>query len=163
MQQEKNHSATNCETFVVRSYYTFLSYRACDGTVRIWSLPNTNHQFLQHTCVFEKGDDRRDEEINGSQISNLVWSSNGKLIAASSENIINVWALAGMMWYWLVYNWHEDICRLRWPNTSIILSMCLNTLIPICLDREEWDTFQFCSNRISKPSNLSMFWVHSWN
>ena len=86
-------------------YYTWISGiscciccdRACDGTVRIWSLPNSNHQYLQHTCVFEKGEDRRDEEINGSQISNLVWSANGKLIAASSDNIINIWALAGTL------------------------------------------------------------------
>ena len=86
-------------------YYTCISGiscciccdRACDGTVRIWSLPNSNHQYLQHTCVFEKGEDRRDEEINGSQISNLVWSANGKLIAASSDNIINIWALAGTL------------------------------------------------------------------
>ena len=45
--------------------------------------------------MFDKGEERRKEEINGSKLSNLIWSGNGKLLAASLDNIINVWVLSG--------------------------------------------------------------------
>lgn len=70
----------------------------CDGTVRIWSLPNNSQQqFLQHTCIFDRGEERRDEDLDGSSLHNLTWCSNGRLLAASMDNLINIWVLSGML------------------------------------------------------------------
>ncbi|XP_067933208.1 probable E3 ubiquitin-protein ligase HERC1 [Watersipora subatra] len=73
-----------------------LASASCDGTVRIWCPQyKSSHQQLQQTCIFDKGEDRKQEEIDGSQINNLNWSGNGKLLTASVDNIINIWILAG--------------------------------------------------------------------
>ena len=66
-----------------------------DGTVRMWNIPNKTHAFLQQTCVFYRGEDVHTEEMDGYHLSNLCWNSNGRLLAASHEDMINIWAVGG--------------------------------------------------------------------
>ncbi len=66
-----------------------------DGTVRIWSLPNRTHQFLQQTCVFNKGDEICGEDLDGHMLTHTAWNANGKLIAAAIDNLVNIWIIAG--------------------------------------------------------------------
>ena len=64
--------------------------------MRIWGLPNRTHQFLQQTCMFDKGPDSLMEEVEGQILTHVVWNSNGKLIAGAMDNLVNVWATAGI-------------------------------------------------------------------
>ncbi|CAH1796720.1 unnamed protein product [Owenia fusiformis] len=72
-----------------------LATSAHDGTIRIWSLPNRTHQFLQQTCVFNKGQNSGAEDLDGLLLANVMWNSSGKLICGSIDNMVNIWALAG--------------------------------------------------------------------
>ena len=65
-----------------------------DGTLRVWSLPNRTHQFLQQTCVFNRGDEDC-EELNGNLLSSICWSSTGKYLAGAMDNIVNIWTTGG--------------------------------------------------------------------
>lgn len=66
-----------------------------DGTVRVWSLPNKTHQFLQQTCIFNRGEDSNVEDLDGSQLNNVCWSSTGKLLAGSMDHQLNIWLIGG--------------------------------------------------------------------
>ena len=61
----------------------------------MWNIPNKTHAFLQQTCVFYRGEDVHTEEMDGYHLSNLCWNSNGRLLAASHEDMINIWAVGG--------------------------------------------------------------------
>lgn len=66
-----------------------------DGTVRFWSLPNRIHQFLQHTCIFNRGEDISGEDLDGHLLGNVCWSSTGKLFAGSMDSLVNIWTTGG--------------------------------------------------------------------
>ena len=68
-----------------------------DGTVRVWSLPNRTHQFLQQTCIFNRGQEASVEELDGHPISLVCWSSTGKLIAGALDNLVNIWMIGGQL------------------------------------------------------------------
>jgi E3 ubiquitin-protein ligase HERC1 len=78
--------------------YSCLFSSGYDGTVRVWNLPNRTHQFLQQTCVFNKGENMSGEELDGQPLCNVIWNATGKLLAASMEHLINIWATSG---WWL--------------------------------------------------------------
>ena len=64
-------------------------------TVRFWSLPNRIHQFLQHTCIFNRGEDISGEDLDGHLLGNVCWSSTGKLFAGSMDSLVNIWTTGG--------------------------------------------------------------------
>lgn len=66
-----------------------------DGTVRVWHLPNRTHQFLEQTCIFEKENNDTGESLGSCVPEHLSWSSCGKFLAASLDNIINIWEISG--------------------------------------------------------------------
>lgn len=72
-----------------------LLFSGYDGTVRVWSLPNKTHQFLQQTCVFHRGREAGAEELDGNPINHVCWSSTGKLLAGSMDNLVNIWMIGG--------------------------------------------------------------------
>ncbi|XP_065224595.1 probable E3 ubiquitin-protein ligase HERC1 isoform X2 [Planococcus citri] len=61
-----------------------------DSTVRVWNMPDG---ILQHTLVFQKPNNVYGKDLEGTLISKLAWSRNGKYIAAAMEDTINVWYL----------------------------------------------------------------------
>ncbi|RUS81199.1 hypothetical protein EGW08_011064, partial [Elysia chlorotica] len=73
----------------------FLASSGYDGTVRVWSLPNRTHQFLQQTCIFNRGQEASVEELDGHPISLVCWSSTGKLLAGALDNLVNIWMIGG--------------------------------------------------------------------
>lgn len=70
---------------------------ACDGTVRVWSLAYGSHHFLQQTCIFNSGGEMCGEELDGQELSSLTWNSTGRYLAASMDNLVNVWSLSGRL------------------------------------------------------------------
>jgi len=69
-----------------------------DGTVRVWNIASAakNQAFLQQTCIFSTGEKMSSSDLNSLLLSHVVWNSTGKLLAASVDNMINIWQLAGM-------------------------------------------------------------------
>ncbi|KAK3097022.1 hypothetical protein FSP39_005665 [Pinctada imbricata] len=101
-----------------------LCYSGYDGTVRVWSLPNTTHQFLQQTFIFTRGeDDVSGEELDGAQLENVCWSSTGKFLAGSMDNVVNIWTCGGGRGY------HEHqshfVTCLAWPQHKGMVGGCL--------------------------------------
>ena len=74
-----------------------LLFSGYDGVVRVWNLPNRTHQFLQQTCVFNRGDDMSGEDLDGQLLDNICWNSSGKLLAGSMDNLVNIWGVGGML------------------------------------------------------------------
>ena len=70
-------------------------YSGQDSSVRIWSLPNKTHQFLQQTCVFNSGEEGEGGDSHSQLLTAVTWNANGKLLAGAVDNMINIWALAG--------------------------------------------------------------------
>ena len=66
-----------------------------DGVVRVWNLPNRTHQFLQQTCIFNRGEDMSGEDLDGQLLDNICWNSSGKLLAGSMDNMVNIWGVGG--------------------------------------------------------------------
>ncbi|XP_050402259.2 probable E3 ubiquitin-protein ligase HERC1 [Patella vulgata] len=86
-----------------------------DGTVRIWNIPNKTHQFLQQTCVFNRGDDQETVDLDSCPLANVCWNSTGKLLAASLDNMINIWIVGGSKGHLdLQPQW---VTALAWPQT----------------------------------------------
>ena len=80
----------------------YFCYRICsgqDGTVRVWNIASSakNQAFLQQTCVFNTGEEMSSSDLDCLLLSHVVWNSTGKLLAASVDNMINIWQLAGML------------------------------------------------------------------
>ncbi|XP_035829751.1 probable E3 ubiquitin-protein ligase HERC1 isoform X3 [Aplysia californica] len=87
-----------------------------DGTVRVWSLPNKTHQFLQQTCIFNRGSETSVEELDGNQISHVCWSSTGKLLAGSMGNLVNVWMIGGGRGHLIEQS--QWVTALAWPGSK---------------------------------------------
>ena len=71
------------------------SYSGYDGVVRVWNIPNRTHQFLQQTCIFNCGEGVTGEHLDGQLLDNLCWNNSGKLLAASMDNMVNIWGIGG--------------------------------------------------------------------
>lgn len=69
-----------------------------DGTVRVWNISSAakNQAFLQQTCVFNTGEEISSSDLDRLLLGHVAWNSTGKLLAASMDNMINIWQLAGM-------------------------------------------------------------------
>ncbi|XP_076465936.1 putative E3 ubiquitin-protein ligase HERC1 isoform X3 [Babylonia areolata] len=109
----------------------FLASSGHDGTVRVWSLPNKTHAFLQQTCVFHRGEDMRAEELDGCHLSNLCWNSSGRLLAASHEFMVNIWAIGGGGKGHLDIQ-QQYVTALAWPQSRGIegrLGLNMDTLL----------------------------------
>ncbi|KAJ8304108.1 hypothetical protein KUTeg_017691 [Tegillarca granosa] len=94
-----------------------------DGTVRVWNLPNKTHQFLQQTFIFNRGEDETGEDLDGHLLDNICWSSTGKLVAGSMDNLVNIWIIGGG-------KGHLDIqphlvTELTWPQHKGMIGGCL--------------------------------------
>lgn len=50
---------------------------------------------LHHTLVFQKPNNVYGRDLEGTLISKLAWSCNGRYIAAAMEDTFNVWYLPG--------------------------------------------------------------------
>lgn len=76
--------------------------------MRLWSLPNRTHHFLQQTCVFQFGQSLEDEEDSPHRssgfLSHVRWSATGKLLAGAVDNLVNIWAVAGQS---LLLQWNS--------------------------------------------------------
>ncbi|KAL8615069.1 hypothetical protein ACOMHN_013603 [Nucella lapillus] len=108
----------------------FLASSGHDGTVRVWSLPNKTHAFLQQTCVFHRGEEMRVEELDGCHLTNLCWNSNGRLLAASHEFMINIWAIGGGKGHLDIQQ--QYVTALTWPQSRGIegrLGLNMDTLL----------------------------------
>ncbi|KAL3277276.1 hypothetical protein HHI36_012626 [Cryptolaemus montrouzieri] len=64
-----------------------------DGTVRLWSFDSTNQLTLDSILVFHASGEVFGNDLQGKPIGNLKWSPTGNFVAASMENIINIWCL----------------------------------------------------------------------
>ena len=85
-------SIINKQSYINLDLHCFSGY---DGTVRFWNLPNRIHQFLQHTCIFNRGEDISGEDLDGHLLGNVCWSSTGKLLAGSMDSLVNIWTTGG--------------------------------------------------------------------
>ncbi|XP_078688080.1 putative E3 ubiquitin-protein ligase HERC1 isoform X3 [Branchiostoma floridae x Branchiostoma belcheri] len=76
---------------------SLLATSGCDGTVRVWNVSSRSQHILQQTCVFNKSeeDPTSADDLMGSQLSHVCWNANGRLLAASMENMVNIWSVAG--------------------------------------------------------------------
>lgn len=72
--------------------WLLLIFSGFDSTVRVWTIPET---VLQHTFLFQKPNNVCGKDLEGTLISRLAWSSNGKYIAAAMEDTLNIWYLPG--------------------------------------------------------------------
>ncbi|XP_066271875.1 probable E3 ubiquitin-protein ligase HERC1 [Branchiostoma lanceolatum] len=74
-----------------------LATSGCDGTVRVWNVSSRSQHILQQTCVFNKSeeDPSSADDLMGSQLSHVCWNANGRLLAATMENMVNIWSVAG--------------------------------------------------------------------
>ncbi|KAH9513367.1 putative E3 ubiquitin-protein ligase herc1 [Bulinus truncatus] len=95
---------------------SYLASSGYDGTVRIWSLPNKTHQFLQQTCIFNRGQEANLEELDGNQINLVCWSSTGKLLAGCMENLVNIWMIGGGRGYLIEQS--QWVTALTWPGSK---------------------------------------------
>ena len=71
---------------------------AQDGTVRVWSVPNSSQAYLQQTCVFARSSNDElavPDDFDTHLLSHLSWSPSAKFIAAAMDGMINIWSLAG--------------------------------------------------------------------
>lgn len=70
---------------------------ADDETVRVWSLPNKTHQFLEQTFIFHKSSaaSQIDNCAEVDHISSLAWNNSGTFLAATIDKNINVWMSSG--------------------------------------------------------------------
>ncbi|XP_069137757.1 probable E3 ubiquitin-protein ligase HERC1 isoform X1 [Argopecten irradians] len=110
---------------------SMLATSGYDGTLRIWSLPNKTHQFLQQTCVFNRGEDLSGEDLDGHLLGNVCWSANGRLIAGSMDNLINVWGTGGSKGILDVQcHW---VSALTWPTNRSMIGGCLGMTVDILL------------------------------
>ena len=57
------------------------------------------HQFLQHTCIFNRGEDISGEDLDGHLLGNVCWSGTGKLLAGSMDSLVNIWTTGGKFFY----------------------------------------------------------------
>ncbi|CAL1541385.1 unnamed protein product [Lymnaea stagnalis] len=94
----------------------FLASSGYDGTVRVWSLPNKTHQFLQQTCIFNRGREASVEELDGNQINLVCWSSTGKLLAGCMDNLVNVWMIGGGRGH--LIEQPQWVTALAWPSSK---------------------------------------------
>ncbi|BFZ01051.1 hypothetical protein BsWGS_04090 [Bradybaena similaris] len=94
----------------------FLASSGYDGTVRVWSLPNKTHQFLQQTCVFHRGREAGAEELDGNPINHVCWSSTGKLLAGSMDNLVNIWMIGGGRGH--LIEQPQWVTALAWPESK---------------------------------------------
>ncbi|KAF5301595.1 hypothetical protein FQR65_LT08900 [Abscondita terminalis] len=90
-----------------------------DGTVRIWSDGKPN-LFLERTLVFHESMDVYGVELQGKLIGNIKWSPTGDYIAASMENIVNIWPLNSSTdednyGDWFIDDQQEVITCITWP------------------------------------------------
>lgn len=93
-----------------------------DGTLRVWSLPNRTHQFLQQTCIFNRGDEDC-EELNGNLLTCICWSSTGKYLAGAMDNIVNIWTTSGGKGHMDVQPHFVSV--LTWPEHKGMVGGCL--------------------------------------
>ncbi|XP_059169765.1 probable E3 ubiquitin-protein ligase HERC1 isoform X3 [Physella acuta] len=94
----------------------YLASSGYDGTVRIWSLPNKTHQFLQQTCIFNRGRENSVEELDGNQINMVCWSSTGKLLAGCMDNLVNIWMIGGGRGH--LIEQPQWVTALAWPGSK---------------------------------------------
>ncbi|KRT81776.1 Regulator of chromosome condensation repeat containing protein, partial [Oryctes borbonicus] len=93
-----------------------------DGTVRIWSVTNTNPPYLEHTLVFHMSSNLFGSELNDKLIAHLKWSTSGKYIAAAMENIINIWPMPDSAeeneehTNWFIDDQAEIVTSITWPK-----------------------------------------------
>ena len=65
--------------------------------MRVWNIATgaKNQAYLQQTCVFNSGEEISSSDLDSLLLSHVVWNSTGKLLAASMDNMINIWLLTG--------------------------------------------------------------------
>ncbi|KAK4883685.1 hypothetical protein RN001_007004 [Aquatica leii] len=90
-----------------------------DGTVRLWSDGKPN-LYLERTLVFHESMDVYGVELQGKLIGNIKWSPTGDYIAASMENIVNVWPLTSCTeedsyGEWFIDDQQGIITCMTWP------------------------------------------------
>ncbi|KAF5282986.1 hypothetical protein FQA39_LY04857 [Lamprigera yunnana] len=91
-----------------------------DGTVRIWAYNNRNLCW-ERTLVFHVSMDIYGTELQGNLINNIKWSPNGDYIAASMQNIVNIWRLHSYLEEsdyndWFIDDQEEIIICMTWPT-----------------------------------------------
>ncbi|XP_021370838.1 probable E3 ubiquitin-protein ligase HERC1 isoform X1 [Mizuhopecten yessoensis] len=110
---------------------SMLATSGYDGTLRVWSLPNKTHQFLQQTCVFNRGEDLLGEDLDGHLLDNICWSANGRLLAGSMDNLVNVWSTGGCKGILDVQD--HWVSALAWPSHKSMVGGCLGMTTDILL------------------------------
>ncbi|ESP05641.1 hypothetical protein LOTGIDRAFT_181433 [Lottia gigantea] len=101
-------------TCIWNSKKCLLASGGYDGTVRIWNMISKS-QLLQQTCVFNRDEGQTAEDLDGIPLNNICWNSTGKLLAASSDNMINIWATGGSKGHLEIQS--EWVTALAWPQT----------------------------------------------
>ena len=99
---------------VVLLTWLFAQCSGQDRTVRVWSLPNRSHHFLQQTCIFNHGEEEWPEEPEGHLLGHISWNSTGKLLAGALDEMVNIWPLVGGQGHLDVQpHW---VTALAWPQ-----------------------------------------------
>ncbi|CAH0559022.1 unnamed protein product [Brassicogethes aeneus] len=70
-----------------------LASAGCDGTVRLWTLDDDQSQNTIAPLVFHFTPDVFGNELQGKLIGHLKWSSDGDYIAATLDNVMNIWQI----------------------------------------------------------------------
>lgn len=71
--------------------YSFCSGH--DGSVRTWKVSQRSHACQEHTLVFQQDENDSNYSVNPPAIEHVVALPTGRHIAASSENVLNIWPL----------------------------------------------------------------------
>ncbi|KAL4227435.1 putative E3 ubiquitin-protein ligase herc1 [Mactra antiquata] len=100
---------------------SFLATSGYDGVVRIWNM--SHHPVIQQTCIFNGGEGINGEHLDGQLLNNLCWNSNGKLLAGSMDNMINIWTIGGSQGHLDIQSHY--VSALAWPQCKPAYGGCL--------------------------------------
>ncbi|XP_042891775.1 probable E3 ubiquitin-protein ligase HERC1 isoform X3 [Penaeus japonicus] len=64
-----------------------------DGSVRTWKVSQRSHACQEHTLVFQQSESNSNYSVNPPAIEHVVALPTGRHVAASSENVLNIWPL----------------------------------------------------------------------
>ncbi|XP_050295909.1 probable E3 ubiquitin-protein ligase HERC1 isoform X2 [Anthonomus grandis grandis] len=92
-----------------------------DGTVRLWNMEPDKPPSLDSTLVFRLNVNTFGNDLQGKLIGHLRWSSTGDYLAASLDNVVNIWPIKRQIDHAQGYEWfiepqQEFITVICWPN-----------------------------------------------
>ncbi|XP_033110674.1 probable E3 ubiquitin-protein ligase HERC1 [Anneissia japonica] len=110
-----------------------------DGTVCLWKLSSKAPHVLQQTFIFSKNSDYSQYSLDDYQdqdINNLCINSNGRIIAGTLDNMLNIWFVSVNRGYLDIHC--NIVTAVTWPQEKNLIEgrvgMCTDTLLVGRLD-----------------------------